>query len=112
MFGIQTSELVVIALVAVLVFGPEKVPALFHRVGRLVSKLQRSADDMWTTLQTEVNQAKQPFEEIVGEVTRTKEPFEEIAADVQEALDEPDRPPDSSREADGGETGADEGDET
>jgi sec-independent protein translocase protein TatB len=68
MFGIQTSELIVIALVAVLVFGPEKVPELFHRVGRFVAKLQRSADDMWTTLQTEVNQAKQPFERIADEV--------------------------------------------
>lgn len=64
MFGIQTSELVVIALVAILVFGPEKVPEFFHRAGQLISKLQRSADDLWTTLQTEMNQAKKPLDDL------------------------------------------------
>jgi len=63
-FGIQTSELVVIALVAILVFGPEKVPEFFHRAGQLISKLQRSADDLWTTLQTEMNQAKKPLDDL------------------------------------------------
>lgn len=63
MFGIQTSELVVIALVAILVLGPEKVPELFHRAGKFVSRLQRSADDMWTTIQTEVEQARKPIED-------------------------------------------------
>lgn len=67
MFGIQTSELVVIALVAILLFGPERVPEFFHRAGQLISKLQRSADDLWTSLQTEMNQAKQPLDEVEKE---------------------------------------------
>lgn len=53
-----------IALVAILVFGPEKVPEFFHRAGQLISKLQRSADDLWTTLQTEMNQAKKPLDDL------------------------------------------------
>lgn len=69
MFGIQTSELLVIALIAILLFGPEKVPEFFHRAGQLMSKLQRSADDLWTSLQTEMNQAKQPLEDLGREIT-------------------------------------------
>lgn len=68
MFGIQTSELLVIALIGILLFGPEKVPEFFHRAGQLMSKLQRSADDLWTSLQTEMNQAKKPLEELGEEI--------------------------------------------
>lgn len=68
MFGIQTSELVVIALVAILLFGPERVPEFFHRAGQLISKLQRSADDLWTSLQTEMNQAKKPLDDVGKEI--------------------------------------------
>ena len=63
-FGIQTSELIVIALIAILLFGPEKVPEFFHRAGQLMSRIQRSADDLWTSLQTEMNQATKPLEDI------------------------------------------------
>lgn len=68
MFGIQTSELVVIALIAILLFGPERVPEFFHRAGQLMSRLQRSADDLWTSLQTEMNQATKPLEELGDEI--------------------------------------------
>ena len=68
MFGIQTSELIVIALIAILLFGPEKVPEFFHRAGQMMSKLQRSADDMWTSLQIEMNQAKKPLEDLGEEL--------------------------------------------
>ena len=64
MFGIQTSELVVIALIAILLFGPERVPEFFHRAGQFMSKIQRSADDLWTTLQTEMNQVTKPLEDM------------------------------------------------
>lgn len=63
-FGIQTSELIVIALIAILLFGPERVPEFFHRAGQLMSKVQRSADDLWTSLQTEMNQATKPLEDL------------------------------------------------
>ena len=68
MFGIQTSELVVIALIAILLFGPERVPEFFYRAGKLVSRLQRSADDLWTSLQTEMNQATKPLEDMAKEI--------------------------------------------
>ena len=68
MFGIQTSELIVIALIAILLFGPEKVPEFFHRAGQMMSKLQRSADDLWTSLQIEMNQATKPLEDLGEEL--------------------------------------------
>ena len=104
MFGIQTSELIVIALIAILLFGPERVPEFFHRAGQLMSKIQRSADDLWTSLQTEMNQVTKPLEDMgkdlkalgektlspTGEVSTA--PVAEDEADPAEAEvpDEPD----------------------
>ena len=85
MFGIQTSELIVIALIAILLFGPEKVPEFFHRAGQLMSKIQRGADDMWTSLQTEMNQATKPLEELGKDIQavgdQLKKPLTAAAAD-------------------------------
>jgi len=97
-FGIQTSELVVIALIAILLFGPEKVPEFFHRAGQVMSRLQRSADDLWTSLQTEMNQATKPLEDLGEEI---KSIGESITKPGGAASEEP-------GQADEGSSGADE----
>ena len=50
MFDIGFSELVVIALVALLVLGPEKLPGAARTVGALVRRARQS----WTSLQSEL----------------------------------------------------------
>lgn len=95
MFGIQTSELVVIALIAILLFGPERVPEFFHRAGQLMSRLQRSADDLWTSLQTEMNQATKPLEDLGDEIKAigdSLKPTEGSAEDSKPSGDEPAEP--------------------
>ena len=101
MFGIQTSELVVIALIAILLFGPEKVPEFFHRAGQLMSRFQRSADELWTSLQTEMNQATKPLEDLGKDIQAVgdalSKPLESGAGsaepvDDDAAADDPDGP--------------------
>jgi len=93
-FGIQTSELVVIALIAILLFGPERVPEFFHRAGQLMSRLQRSADDLWTSLQTEMNQVTKPLEDLGEEIKSIGEsivqPGEAAGNESDEASDDDD----------------------
>lgn len=99
MFGIQTSELLVIALIGILLFGPEKVPEFFHRAGQLMSKLQRSADDLWTSLQTEMNQAKKPLEDLGDEI-------KSIGDSLTTPTEQPPETAGGAEEADGSEESA------
>ncbi|MEE8491234.1 MAG: twin-arginine translocase TatA/TatE family subunit [Acidimicrobiia bacterium] len=70
MFGISTSELVVIAFIAILIFGPERVPEFFHRAGKLIRGLQDTADDVWTSLQTELNEVTEPLREAESDIKK------------------------------------------
>jgi sec-independent protein translocase protein TatA len=50
---IGTTELLVVLLVALVVFGPRKLPELGRSLGRALSQLQSASDDFKRTLETE-----------------------------------------------------------
>ena len=62
--------MLVIAFVAILVFGPERVPEFFHRAGKLIRGLQATADEVWTSLQTELNEVTEPLREAEREIKK------------------------------------------
>lgn len=45
MFDIAWSELLLIAVVALIFIGPKELPAVLHNLGRMAAKLRRSADE-------------------------------------------------------------------
>jgi sec-independent protein translocase protein TatB len=44
-FGIGGSELIIIALLFLLIFGPSKLPEMARDIGRFVNQARRSIDD-------------------------------------------------------------------
>lgn len=50
MFGIGPLELVVILVVALLVFGPKRVPELARTIGRGLAEFRRASSDLRQTL--------------------------------------------------------------
>jgi Tat protein translocase TatB subunit len=46
MFGIGPEELMLVALLALLVLGPERLPKVMRDMGRLVGDLRRTSDEL------------------------------------------------------------------
>src|ERR671921_2420396 len=49
-----TSELLVIALVALIIFGPRKLPEIGRTVGKSIAEFKRASDDFKRTWEYEV----------------------------------------------------------
>ena len=62
MFDIGLSELAVIAFVAVLVFGPDKLPELARQAGRFLHKAKSFANSARDELRTELGPAYSDLE--------------------------------------------------
>ena len=53
--SIGTSELILIALVALIVFGPRKLPEFARKFGKAMNEFRRTSDDFKQTWEREVN---------------------------------------------------------
>ena len=53
--SIGTSELLMIGLIALIIFGPRKLPQMMRTIGKTVAEFRRSTDDFKRTWQKEVD---------------------------------------------------------
>ncbi len=65
MFGIGTSEILIILLIALLVLGPNEIPKLAKSLGRGMRELERAKNELRDSIQFEMdeketNEAKEP----------------------------------------------------
>ena len=89
MFGsIGMPELILIFVVALLVFGPKKLPELGKSLGRGLAEFKRASEDLKKTIEDEIEQGKHEaaaVKEQVGEVRKAIEPVAIAPASVPEA---------------------------
>ncbi len=57
MFGIGSTELLVILVVALIVIGPSKLPDLMRTLGKGMAEFRRMSSDVKSTLEAEVDRA-------------------------------------------------------
>lgn len=57
MFGIGSTELLVILVVALIVIGPSKLPDIMRTLGKGMAEFKRMSNDVKSTLEAEVDRA-------------------------------------------------------
>ncbi len=58
MFGGSSGELALIFLLALLVFGPERLPGLAHNLGKLVRRSRLLLQSVWNELEDEIDRGE------------------------------------------------------
>jgi sec-independent protein translocase protein TatB len=79
MFDIGFSELLVIAIVALLVIGPERLPKVARTAGHLFGRLQRYVNDVKSDIQRELE---------LDELKKLRSQFEDAARSVEQSVNE------------------------
>lgn len=77
MFDIGFSELMVIALVALVVIGPERLPRVARTAGHLLGRLQRYVSDVKTDINREIQ---------LEELKKMQQQVEDSARDLQSSV--------------------------
>lgn len=64
MFSITPSELLFIAVVALVVFGPARLVEMSRKAGKVAGTLRRMSEDLRTGLEAEIDEVAGPFREL------------------------------------------------
>ena len=86
MFDVSFSELIVIAVVALIVIGPEKLPKVARTLGAIAGRMQRYVAQVKEEVNRDLRfqELQQLQQEIQETVTKTKE---SIQTSVQDSID-------------------------
>lgn len=85
MFDIGPAEILVVLVVAIVVFGPDKLPQFARQAGRFVRTARRMMDDAKSDLAAEMGD---DFESLKN--LRELDPREIVRRNVVEAMESPD----------------------
>lgn len=99
MFDVGFSELLVIAVVALVVIGPERLPTVARTIGALLGRLNRYVADVKSDVEREIRldemkklraeveqQAMSIEQSVVGEMEAARQAVEAPAAEVHQSL--------------------------
>ena len=102
MFDIGFSEMIVIAIIALVVLGPEKLPRVARTAGHLLGRMQRYVNDVKSDinreieldelrkLQKEMEKTAQSIEQSVkGEINSVESEFKQVTDGVQKTFSDP-----------------------
>lgn len=79
MFGIGTTELMVILVLALILLGPKRIPQLARSLGKSVSELRRVTDELRETVEEEMEPLKEELDRIQDPLGQRPPPPEKDA---------------------------------
>jgi sec-independent protein translocase protein TatA len=65
-FGLQPIHLILIAIVALLIFGPSRLPAIGRSVGKMLTEFRKGAREMTKSFEEEIKQPTTPTQENIA----------------------------------------------
>ncbi len=102
MFDIGFSEMIMIAIIALVVLGPEKLPRVARTAGHLLGRMQRYVNDVKSDinreieldelrkLQKEMEKTARSIQDTVkGEVNAVESEFKQVTDSVQKTFSDP-----------------------
>jgi sec-independent protein translocase protein TatB len=90
MFDFGFSEMVIVAVVALVVLGPERLPRVARQAGAWMGKLQRYVSDVKSDInrQMELDELRRLKTEVTDAATNLQSSVQSVMADAQGSLDQ------------------------
>ena len=85
MFGIGLPEMIIIAAVALVFIGPDKLPGVLRSLGRGLVELKRATSDVRSTVQDEMHKIEEEIE--LKDVRKSAEDFSNELGGVANKMD-------------------------
>ncbi len=82
---LQGGEIIIIALLALVVLGPKRLPELARKIGHWTSELRAAAREISRGLEAEAADLKAVGKELKAPLDELKQPLEDIKRDVKSA---------------------------
>ena len=88
MFDVGFSEIIVIAVVALIVIGPERLPKTARMLGHLFGRLQRYVNDVKADIsrEMELDELRRLQREVKGAATEIEQSIRSAATDFQSGI--------------------------
>ena len=85
MFGIGLPEMIIIAVVALIFIGPDKLPGVLRSIGKGLVELKRATSDVRSTVQEEMQKIEDEIE--IKEVRESAQDFKNEFGGVANKID-------------------------
>ncbi len=82
---LQGGEIIIIAILALVVLGPKRLPELARKIGGWTTELRAAAREISRGLESEVADLKAVGEELKAPLDELKQPLKDIQRDVKSA---------------------------
>lgn len=82
MGSLGTGEILVIILVALIVFGPDRLPEITRKAGELLAKAREMSRSVTDTLDAEYGEVAAPIKELKGEYDATMSQMKGMASSL------------------------------
>lgn len=79
---LQTGEIIIIALLALVVLGPRRLPEIARKVGKWTNELRDAAREITRGLEAEIDEVKRAGEDLKAPLDEVKKPFTDIRDEV------------------------------